>query len=35
MQRLTDRLNLPLQFFEYETEEEIWFCRASDTDREL
>ena len=32
---LTDRLNLPFQFFEYDTEDEIWFCRASDTECEL
>ena len=32
---LTDRLNFPFQFFEYEMEDEIWFWRASDTECEL
>ena len=32
---LTDRLNLPFQFFEYEMDDEIWFCRASFMDVEL
>ena len=32
---LTDRLNFPFQFFEYEMEEDIWFWRASVTLVEL
>ncbi len=32
---LTDRLNLPFQFFENETEDDIWFCNASEIEREL
>jgi len=32
---LTDRFIFPFQFFEYEIEDDIWFCRASVTDVEL
>ena len=32
---LTERLNLPFQFFEYEMDDDAWFCRASVMDVEL
>ncbi|EJX01438.1 hypothetical protein EVA_10456 [gut metagenome] len=32
---LIDRFIFPFQFFEYEMDDEIWFCRASSTDGEL
>ena len=30
-----ERLNLPFQLCEYEMDDDIWFCRASFTEREL
>ena len=32
---MTERFIFPFQFFEYEIDDDIWFCRASCTEVEL